>query len=407
MRNVLIVISLILTIGLQGFSSNPPVVLPQKDFVVVLDAGHGGHDPGNLGNGFLEKNIALAVVLKLGALLEQQPGIRVIYTRDDDTFIGLEERGAIANKANADLFVSIHCNAHGSDVEGTETFVLGLNGNEKNFEVAKKENSVIYLEDNYEKKYSQYNISSPEFVIGSSIMQEEFLDQSVALASNIQNQFTKTLGRKDRKVKQAAFVVLHQTFMPSVLVELGFLTNKSEGLYLNGKKGQDEMALAIANAILSYKDGVDANILALSDISKNPPKENNPVPPKPIESTVTDDKITEATSKSPSSNASSTKQVSIENKEIRPQITENDAVVFKVQLVASSKELELTSQNFKGLDNITKEPYNGLFRYLYGSTSNYTKAQDLQKIAKSRGYASAYIVAYKNGNRVPLSTVIN
>ena len=225
-----------------------------EPFVVVLDAGHGGHDPGNLGNGYLEKNIALNIVLKVGEILGKNKDIKVIYTRKDDTFIDLFVRGEIANKANADLFVSVHCDSHTSDAHGAGTFVLGLHANKQNFEIAKKENSVIYLEDNYETRYADYDINAPESVIGLTIMQEEFLDQSIALAKMIQDNFSGKLKRTNRKVKQAGFIVLHQTFMPSVLVETGFLTNKNEGAYLDSKKGQVEMGTAIADAILKYQN---------------------------------------------------------------------------------------------------------------------------------------------------------
>ena len=224
-----------------------------EPFIVVLDAGHGGHDPGNLGNGYFEKNIALNIVLKIGSILEQNPNFKVIYTRNDDTFIDLYVRGEIANKANADLFVSVHCDSHTSNAHGAGTFVLGLHANKQNFEIAKKENSVIYLEDDYQKRYADYDINSPESVIGLTIMQEEFLDQSINLAKVIQDNFSDKLKRNDRKVKQAGFIVLHQTFMPSVLVETGFLTNDKEGAYLNSPKGQSEMGTAIANAIISYR----------------------------------------------------------------------------------------------------------------------------------------------------------
>ena len=227
---------ILLALPLTSFNKNDTEVQSKDKFVVVLDAGHGGHDPGNIGNGYLEKKIALAIVFNVGEQLEKHQDIKVVYTRDDDTFVDLFERGEIANKANADLFVSVHCNAHSSDAYGTETYVLGLHANRQNFEVAKKENSVIYLEDNYEQRYAEYDINSPESVIGLTIMQEEFLDQSIQLGKKLQDNFTKQLKRKDRKVKQAGFIVLHQTFMPSVLVEAGFLTNKNEGSYLNSKK---------------------------------------------------------------------------------------------------------------------------------------------------------------------------
>ncbi|MGY8916236.1 MAG: N-acetylmuramoyl-L-alanine amidase family protein, partial [Flavobacteriales bacterium] len=242
----------------------------EKTFVVVLDAGHGGHDPGNLGNGYLEKNIALNIVLNVGKSLEKNPNVKVVYTRKDDTFVDLYVRGQIANKADADLFVSVHCDSHNSDAHGAGTFVLGLHANKQNFEIAKKENSAIYLEDDYETRYAGYDINSPESVIGFTIMQEEFLDQSIALAKLIQDNFTKKLKRVDRKVKQAGFIVLHQTFMPSVLVETGFLTNKTEGAYLNSGKGQTEMGSAIAAAILDYKNTLNGNT-AMEYVKKETP----------------------------------------------------------------------------------------------------------------------------------------
>src|SRR5690606_26540926 len=203
----------------------------------VLDAGQGGHDPGKIGNGYLEKEIALNIVLKVGEELEKHEDIKVVYTRKVDSFVDLFVRGKIANEADADLFVSVHCNAHGSDAFGAETYVLGLHATQQNFEVAKKENSVIYLEDNYEQRYADYDINSPESVIGLTIMREEFLDQSIQLGKKLQDQCSGKLKRKDRKGKQAGFIVLHKSVMPSVLVEVGFLTNRGEGSYLNSKKG--------------------------------------------------------------------------------------------------------------------------------------------------------------------------
>ena len=199
---------LLLLIGftLTSFGGNDKIETVQDPFIVVLDAGHGGHDPGNLGNGFLEKNIALKIVLRVGAILGKEKDVKVIYTRDDDTFVDLYKRGEIANKANANLFVSVHCDSHTSEAHGAGTFVLGLHANKQNFEIAKKENSSIYLEDNYESRYAAYNINSPESVIGLTIMQEEFLDQSIMLAKTMQDNFTGKLQRVDRKVKQAGCI---------------------------------------------------------------------------------------------------------------------------------------------------------------------------------------------------------
>ena len=271
---------------LTSFDTANDLSPDNEDFIVVLDAGHGGHDPGNLGNGYLEKNIALSIVLKVGDALEAHSGIKVLYTRKDDTFVDLYVRGEIANKANADLFVSVHCDSHTSDANGAGTFVLGLHANKQNFEIAKKENSAIYLEDNYETRYAEYDINSPESIIGLTIMQEEFLDQSIMLAKMMQDNFSNKLKRNDRKVKQAGFIVLHQTFMPSVLVETGFLTNKTEGGYLNSRKGQTEMGKAIADAIVYYKNNVRGSISEATGTSepiveaitkKDPPPIQKPV----------------------------------------------------------------------------------------------------------------------------------
>ena len=398
-RLVLILIFLGL-MPLVSFTENATKAASKKKFKVVLDAGHGGHDPGNIGNGYLEKNIALTVVKLVGRILSKSSDIEVVYTRDDDTFVDLLKRGEIANKAKADLFVSVHCNAHNSDAYGAETYVLSLSGNNKNIEVAKKENSVIYLEDDYEKKYSDYNINSPSFVIGSAILQEEFLDQSIALAKLVQDNFVQELSRKDRKVKQAAFIVLHQTFMPSVLIELGFLTNKNEGYYLNSSNGQSEMATAIANAILSYKDGVDANLIEVVntriqnnslDETQEAVVENNQAN-QPVQNDTSKDK---------------TLEVKNSNIPAQSQNPDNNAVLFKVQLLASSQIIPLKPQNFGGLSSLSSEPYKNLFRYMTGSTHSYKEAQRIKREAGNHGYTSAYIVAYKNGQRITIQEALN
>ena len=423
---------LVFSLLLSSFSASEYSVKTNDPFVVVLDAGHGGHDPGNLGNGYLEKNIALNIVRKVGEILGANKDIKVIYTRKDDTFIDLFVRGEVANKANADLFVSVHCDSHSSDAHGAGTFVLGLHANKQNFEIAKKENSVIYLEDNYETRYANYDINSPESVIGLTIMQEEFLDQSIALAKIIQDNFSKKLKRTDRKVKQAGFIVLHQTFMPSVLVETGFLTNKDEGAYLNSKKGQSEMGTAIANAILDYKVQTQNNVA---------PSFNEP---EPIEANANDtvvasiekaEEINEAADEKtdgvvvkeetptaikeepevvvelpeikpdapavvkPAENVVEKKEVVVPDEKVIEENKKKD-IIFKVQLMASGKNLPLTSENFNGLGRLSKEPYKNLFRYLYGETGSYREAEMMKSNAAIKGYPTAYIVAYKNGERI-------
>lgn len=337
-------------------------------FVVVLDAGHGGKDSGNRGNGYKEKDIALDVILQIGKILEKEPGIKVIYTRKTDVFLELHERAAIANKADADVFVSVHCNSHHTQAYGAETFVMGLNKSSQNLNTAKKENEVIFLEDNYEETYVGFDPNSPESIIGLTLMQEEYLDQSIMLAGLIQNNMVNKLKRRDRSVKQDVFWVLHNTYMPSVLVELGFLTHKTEGAYVNSKKGRKEMAVEISKGVTRYKSNLS---LATSD-AKNP--------------VITQEEIDEA--------------IEIEDEKLYPGIT------FKVQLAASGKKLNLKPYNFKGLKELSSEKVDELYKYYYGGTSDYNKIQLMKAFAREKGYSGAYIVAFEDGKKVKLANVL-
>ena len=346
-----IIVLLLSLLCSNSFSNDKPADF--KKFVVVIDAGHGGHDPGKTTkSGMREKDIALKIALLIGEELKKNNQIEVLYTRKTDVFVDLDERGAIANRAKADLFISVHCNAHNTQASGAETYVLGLHRNKTNFEVAKAENDVIYLEENYEEKYAQYNLNSPESVIGLTLMQEEFLDQSIQLASNVQDNFRDKLKRKDRSVKQAGFVVLHQTVMPSILIETGFITNTEEGNFLNSSNGQQKVAHAIATAVEEYKENLSANdFLGIKRV----------IPAVEVKDIVSDDAI------------------------------------FKVQLAASSKNLDTKPYNFKGLETISKTKEGKLYKYYYGDTSNYSEIQRMLSEAKSKGYKTAYIVAFKNG----------
>ncbi|MBJ7882434.1 N-acetylmuramoyl-L-alanine amidase [Gelidibacter salicanalis] len=344
-------------------------------FVVVLDAGHGGTDPGNTGNGYKEKDIALNIVLTVGKALEKHPNIKVIYTRTTDVFVPLRGRAKIANDADADLFVSVHCNAHNSSAHGTETFVLGLHANQRNFEVAKKENEVIFLEEDYKSHYDGFDPNAPESFIGLTLMQEDYLDQSTQLARLVQDNFTNNLKRTDRGVKQAGFWVLHNTYMPSILVETGFLTYKPEGAYLNSSKGQNEMSLSIYKGVMDYKMILDRNV------GQNVYKDITDV--ESIKEAVTE--------------------------EIKPDETSAEVyanTVFKVQLAASSNKIEPKSFNFKGLQNISREKEGKLFKYYYGYSSDFNEVKKLAEVAKAQGYPSSFIVAYQNGKRIELSQVL-
>jgi N-acetylmuramoyl-L-alanine amidase len=344
-----------------------------KDFIVVLDAGHGGKDPGKVGyNNSKEKDIALNIVLQTGKLLEKEPHIKVVYTRKTDVFVELKERGNIANKADADLFVSVHCNAHHTQAEGAETWVLGTHANKQNFEVAKAENSVILLEDNYKVNYKGFDPNSPESVIGLNLLQEEYLDQSILLASIIQKGLSENLNRKDRGVKQAGFVVLHQTYMPSVLIETGFITNKNEGTYLNSAKGQEAFATSIYKEILEYYNQLQLNTVSSADLEKQ-----------------VDEVIAE----------------SFKNEE-RVETTTYKNVIFKVQIAAGSRKLETKSYNFNGLKNVEREKVGSSYKYYLGNTSNYNEILETQKLAKSKGYSSAFIIAFLNGEKVSVEDVL-
>lgn len=345
----------------------------KKEFIVVLDAGHGGKDPGKVNNNNVkEKDIALKIVLQVGEILERGKNIKVVYTRKTDIFVELMERGKIANKAEADLFVSIHCNAHNSQASGAETWVLGTHVNRQNFEVAKAENSVILLEDNYELKYKGFNPNSPDSVIGLTMMQEEYLDQSIQLASIIQDGFTNNLKRVDRGVKQAGFVVLHQTAMPSVLIETGFLTNSDEGSYLNSEIGQDKFSKSISSDILKYIQQLTLNTVVGNNIAKN---ENNPV------------------SKTNTDIANNSSNIF-------------SKIIFKVQIASGANKIETKSYNFKGLNNIERVQVDGSYKYYLGSTSDYTEIKKMHELAKSKGYSSAFIVAFENGKKIPVEDVI-
>ena len=318
--------------------------IQNSEFTVVIDAGHGGKDPGNTGNGFIEKDIALKISTNLGMLLEKR-GVNVIYTRKKDVFIGLFERANIANQSDAQLFISIHCDAFRTPQPyGAGTFVLGLHANERNFEIAKKENSVIFYEDDYENTYDGFDPNNPESVIGLTLMQEEYLDQSIIAASYIQNSFVNSLKRKNRDVKQAGFAVLRYTYMPSVLVETGFLTNRNEGLYLNSSKGQTEIANAISLAVLKYRNDFFKNLSTSSTYNES----------------------------------------------------SNNNLFYRVQIAASKKLLDLKPYNFNGLKSVDVVKEGSVYKYLYGKHKSKEDANESLVKAKNFGFETSFIITYQN-----------
>jgi N-acetylmuramoyl-L-alanine amidase len=244
-----------------GFIPNETMMPAFRMKKIVLDAGHGGKDPGNIGSRAKEKDINLAVTLLVGKYIkENMPDVEVIYTRDDDSFPELKKRPEIANTNKADLFVSIHSNsATNKSAYGTETFVMGTKHFEANFDIVKKENSVIFLEDNFEEEYEGFDPNSPESYMMFNLMSKANLSNSITLADKIETQFRDRVGRKSRGVKQAPLWVLWTTSMPSVLVEVGFLSNSEEEKFLMTKEGQEYMASAIFRSIKEYKNEIEMN----------------------------------------------------------------------------------------------------------------------------------------------------
>lgn len=347
---------------------------------IVIDAGHGGKDGGCVGAIANEKNIALSISLKLGKYIEENfKDVKVIYTRTTDVFLELTERARIANKANADLFICIHVNSGATPTAiGTETYVMGLHKTESNLKVAQRENASILLEDDYESKYENFDPNSPESYIVLTLTQSAHLEQSLMFASKVQKEFTEKVGRYNRGVKQAGFLVLHQTAMPSVLIETGFITNREEEKFLASDIGQDYMASAIYRAFKEYKTEIESKGLKTED--KKVEEQNQ----KPEVKEVVDDKKNK--------------------KDKKPE--KEEGVVFKIQIATSSVKTELKPENFNGLEGVTLYEAGGLYRYTYGNEKSMNDANRLQLQLKEKGFKDAFIVAFKDGIRIPISEAI-
>jgi N-acetylmuramoyl-L-alanine amidase len=351
-----------------------PKLFPFGIKKVVIDAGHGGHDPGCIGfYKTKEKDVALKVSLKLGKLIEENmKDVQVIYTRSTDEFIELKERAAIANRNKADLFISIHCNASENRAHyGAETFVMGLHKTKENLSVAKRENAAILMEENYEKEYDGFDPKSDEANIMFALFQSAFLEQSLGFAAKVQSEFTsKPVERFDRGVKQAGFLVLYMTTMPSVLVELGFLSNKEEEIYLASENGQTEMANTLFKAFKSYK----------YDAEKKTEKEDPKILLVKDKKEPTADQQTEAA---------------------KPQ-----GIVFKVQFASSTAYIKPLPQNFKGLKNVEANEVSGIFRYMIGSEKNLEDVKKVLEEVKEKGYNDAFIVSFKNGEKITVTDAL-
>ncbi len=333
---------------------------------VVIDAGHGGKDNGAVGKKAIEKDIVLNIALKTGKYIEENfPDVKVIYTRKTDVFIPLHERAEIANKNNADLFISIHANANPSPKPyGTETYAMGLHKSEENLQVAQLENSAILYEDNYNETYEGFDPNSAESYIIFSLIQNSNLDQSIGFASYVQDEFRTRVQRKDRGVKQAGFLVLWKTTMPSVLIETGFISNLKEEKYLLTDEGQTYLASAIYRAFKEYKNWYD-------DVNKNETISNKVV-----------------------------------EKPVKNDVENNDSnIIFKIQVSSSTKKIPLNSSVFNGLSSIQEIEYNGIYKYAYGNETDFNNILKQRDFIKDR-FPDAFVIALKNGKIIPLNEAL-
>ena len=368
-NNICMLKLLFLLAFLIVLSGSVSAVRDDKNWVIVIDAGHGGKDPGALGSFSTEKNITLAIALKTGRYIEQRiKNVTVIYTRKTDNFVELKDRPEIANKNNADLFVSIHVNwAKLKSIHGAETFVMGLAKDQQNLEVAMKENEVILLENDYSTKYEGFDPKSPESYIMFTLMQNIFLEQSTNLASEIQTQYKEKNIRIDRGVKQAGFWVLFMTTMPSVLTETGFITNPDEEKFLNSKEGQDIIASSIFKACSDYIADIE------SKSSKFPVKIQNQEPDV--------DNSTQSTFK-------------------------RGEIIFMVQIVTSSTKIEIKPENFNGLKNVIEISSQDQSKYATGSFSNYLAAVNYRKEIEAI-FPDAFVIAVKDNKILPLQQALD
>lgn len=370
-----------------------------KDFVLVLDAGHGGHDPGAIGSFSREKNINLSVALKVGRLIEQNcSDVKVIFTRKTDVFIPLNQRTEIANNAGADLFISIHTNsAPTKAAKGTETFSLGLSRSSANLAVAKRENSVILMEDDYKQRYAGFNPNSSESYIMFEFIQDKHMEQSVSLATLIQRQYRSSGGRQDRGVHQDIFLVLKTSAMPSVLTELGFISNPEEEQFLNSEEGMNTLAKSIFRGFLQYKIKHD-NRLSKGHVPYR----------KVDEMDIKDPKDTSIVEKAKVDTIIKPQRKIIEKtpKEKEKKAEENKNLVFKIQLFVSTQKIKDKDSRLKGLSPVESYNENGLIKYTYGCSEDYNEILTLKKEIAQK-FKDAFIIAFKNGDKININTAIS
>ena len=359
-----------------------------KDFIVVLDAGHGGNDAGAVGRISKEKNINLKMALAVGRLLEQNcKDVRVVYTRRTDKFVPLHKRADIANEAKADLFVSIHTNSlpKGRIARGTETYTLGLHRSKENLEVAQKENSVILIESDYKQRYAGFNPNSAESYIMFEFIQDKNMVQSVRLAQSIQAQFRKTARRNDRGVRQAGFLVLHATSMPSVLVELGYISTSDEERYLNSEKGVSDMSRSIYNAILEYKQHQPGTVVAAKTEQE-------------IKANEKTAEVENMPAKADTSQQVESASASIGGNPVQKP-------VFKIQILTSGSVLKKGDSRLKGLKPVDYYHEGGLYKYTYGASTDYNEIYRMRKRILPK-FKDAFIIAFRGDKKMNVQQAI-
>lgn len=407
-----------------------------KTFTVVLDAGHGGKDPGAIGRISREKNINLSVALALGKLIEKNcPDTRVIYTRKSDVFIPLDRRAQIANKAKANLFISIHTNAMpGKKIaRGTETYTLGMARAQENLDVAKRENSVILVEDDYQTRYEGFDPRSSESYIIFELMQDKYMEQSVTLARNIQREFKSTAKRADRGVHQAGFLVLRATTMPSVLVELGYITTADEERYLNSAQGISRLSQSLYNAFTKYKQAhmrtanpataatgsntdnlqAQAEVASVAAMVSQTPEatpatqvfRTEQPAPAPQPAVYQENPTSETTGMPQLVRTALVESGSTETVPQSPPKHKEDTICFKVQILTSSRQLHVNSSHFKGLKKISMFKEDNIYKYTYGATTDYQEAVRMKKEIREL-FPGAFIVAFRNSEKIPLTEAL-
>lgn len=372
---------------------------------VVIDAGHGGKDPGAVSKLGKEKDITLSIALKLGNYIEKSfSDVKVVYTRKTDVFVELFKRAEIANKNNADLFISIHINASKKvEPHGFETFVMGIHRSQSNLSVAMLENEAILKEENYEVSYDGFDPKSPEAYIIFSMFQNAFIDQSLTFATLIQDQARDRLKRFDRGVKQDGFLVLWKTAMPSVLIEAGFISNEDEASYLVQDENQDIIASGIFRAFRDYKNVAEGRS---SNPKKNVPENKDTLkqePPKKIETPkIEDKKETEVIDKKSPVDTTNFQKAAENLIQTMPKDT---LAVFKLQICSSSVPLVIKPENFKGLNEISEMKFESIYKYYNGQFQSYADAIARLKQVREL-YPDAFIVAFKNGKKISISEAI-